>query len=121
MRPTPFGEVEFLYLNRSARPEIGRIRETLERWFAHFPAHAQRDLSSRLKSKDRRQRVAAFFELHCHELFAAQGYELEPHPPALRGERRPDFLVLRQGRRVSYLECLIAAESDYESSGWQLD
>jgi len=66
--PRPYGEPDFTYLNRSARPGVEAIRHALDAWFSRYPDEHRPDMAGRLKSSDNLQHRAAFFELFLHEL-----------------------------------------------------
>jgi len=105
--PSAHSESSFSILNRSARPEAQAIRAVLDAWFSRFPQQARADLWARFCRSDYRQHLAAFFELYCHALLTAQGFDVEAHPK-LPGARRtrPDFIA-RSGperRPVFYFE-----------------
>lgn len=104
-------ESSFAYLNRSARVEISRVREFLEKCVADYPRSEAGELVARLRSGDDRQFDSASFELLLHALLRALNYELEPHPLLTNGSAsRPDFLVSTpQGNRF-FLEAVLASE-----------
>jgi len=114
--PKDYSKPEFDYLNRSARLEVERIRNLLEKWFEHFPSENQDDLRARFRSKDERQHLGSFFELYLHELLFKSGFTVEIHPTAKNKGTRPDFKVLKDGKPLFYLEATLAAWSDEEMS-----
>lgn len=115
-RPAHYAEPSFDYLNQSARPECERMRNLLEQWFGHIPSEVQLELRSRFRDKDDRQHTSAFFELHLHELLFRLGFDTEFHPQ-MEGERtHPDFMVLKGGEPLFYLEATLAALSDTETA-----
>lgn len=116
--PAGYREPHFTYLNRSARPEVDRIREVLESWFARYPTQAQPDLGARFRSKSDPQYESAFFELFLHELLNRLGCRVRVHPkPAGGRATRPDFLVKSATGVRFYLEAAIATgESEAEAA-----
>lgn len=47
--PRSHAELEFDYLERSARPAAGRVREFLEKWFSAFPNEHRSEMEARLR------------------------------------------------------------------------
>jgi hypothetical protein len=45
MGPSGFAEGTFAYYNRSARPEVGRVRDLLERWVEAYPEKERHGVS----------------------------------------------------------------------------
>ena len=68
-----FAEPEFIYLNRSAKPDVSHIRELLEAWLSRYPTSVQTDLCGRFRSPDDTPHRSAFFELFLHELLLRLG------------------------------------------------
>jgi hypothetical protein len=101
-------ELEFRYLNRSAREEAVRVRDVLESWFSRYPAVEQSSLRARLLGSDAVEAQSAFFELYLHELMTRLGYTLETHPVVPGEGKRPDFLATRPGGSELYLEAKVA-------------
>src|SRR5947209_1638295 len=89
---------------------MARVRELVERWFAAHTSFDDPQWIRRFQSNDDVAHCAAFFELFCAELLAAQGYEYErePEAPSSSG-KRVEFLVRRAGMPAFYLECVTAA------------
>lgn len=118
--PAKPGELQYWYLERSGRPEAGRIRALLEEWFAAFPEQHREELRRRLQASDDVTFLAAFSELYFHALLRALGYEVEVHPVAPSGaEKRPDFLVSDAGAVRFYLEVTLATDASEEESAAQ--
>jgi hypothetical protein len=91
--PAGHAESRFSWLNRSGRPEVARVRDILESWFARFPAPEQPDLRSRFRSSDKKHHQGALLELFLHELLLRLGSGVTVHPiPLTATTRRPDFL-----------------------------
>lgn len=114
--PKLYAESIFDYLNRSARLEYKRIRNLLEQWFEGFSSEVQDELRARIRSKDDRQHLGAFFELYLHELLSKSGFSVEIHPTISNRATHPDFRVLKDGEPLFYLEATLAALSDTDTS-----
>lgn len=99
------GEREFAFLNRSSRPEMGRVRDLLERLVTQYPTEHRTDLVARIRSNNDTEFESATFELLLHELLRRLGYDLELHPALSNGKlTRPDFLLRREGAQGVFLE-----------------
>lgn len=92
------------YLNRSGRPEMGRIRDLLEDWFQRYPGEHQNELRAAFPDKFE----SCFFELYLHELLLRLGCEIEIHPEMKSTARRPDFLVRQPDGTRFILEAVLA-------------
>lgn len=114
--PKLYAESIFDYLNRSARLEYKRIRTLLEQWFERFSSEVQDELRERIRSKDDRQLLGAFYELYLHELLSKLGFSVEIHPTVSNRATHPDFRVLKDGKPLFYLEATLAALSDTDTS-----
>ncbi len=97
------------FLERSSRPEVQPIRETLESWFATYPASEQQRLAKDFRSKNDREHLSAFFELYCHALANASGFDVVPHPRDASG-RAKDFRCLSPSMEFE-LEATLATDS----------
>jgi hypothetical protein len=91
--PSPESEDAFTFLNRSARPDVQKIREELERWLASYPGQHQAHLRSQFRSTLPYQHDAAWWELYLHRMFMLLGLEVEVHPELEPVNARPDFKV----------------------------
>jgi len=111
-RPARYAQASFDYLNKSARPEFERVRNLLEQWFEHIPSEVQLEIHSRFRDSDDRRFASAFFELYLHELLLLSRFHIDFHPPIEGETTHPDFLVLKDGKKLFYLEATIAASSD---------
>lgn len=106
-------ESEFAFLDRSARPEMERVREFLERLAEAYPAEEVSELSARIRSGDDTQFKSAIFELILHEYLLRLGYTLIPHPELPNGSKaRPDFHVISPKGDEFYLEAVLASVND---------
>ena len=116
-RPKLWAEAEYSYLNRSARPEIARVRAVVEAWFAECPAFDDGHWLSRFRAKDDRHHVGAFFELCIHVVLLRQDFTLEREPDLTDKRTHPEFLARHDGAPVFYLECTVAAGPDFGGPG----
>ena len=115
--PARYSEPSFDCLNRSGRRPMERVRDLLEKWFDRFPDHAKAELRARFRSSNDHQHFGAFFELYLHELLLSLGFTVELHPtPAETETTHPDYLVLRPGKKVFYVEATIAGMSEEEAA-----
>jgi len=105
-----YSEPQFVYLNRSARPEAKLIRALLEDWFSHYPQAETADLRARFRSSNDLQHHSAFFELFVHELLLKFGLHPQIHPalPQIT-TRHPDFIVESPSDKSFYMEAVVAA------------
>ena len=110
--PKPYGESDFEYLDRSARIESERVRNTISEWLINFPKSDRHELISRLKSGDHINFLSASFELYIHEILIRLGYEISSHPSTSSEKTtRPDFLAhdARTGEQF-YVEAVLATD-----------
>ena len=77
-------ETTYAFLDRTAKPEYGRIRAMLNRWFARYPPDRQYALAQRMRHrrglKRERQFQSAFFELYLHEFLRGTGGQVAVEP-----------------------------------------
>jgi len=93
-----------------------RIRQLLESWFRDFPLQGQAELEARFRSPDDIQHKSAFFELYLHALLIQLGYQVQVHPEILDSDSQPDFLALRNGNPLFYLEATLATGPSEETA-----
>lgn len=103
-RPAGHAEGRFAFLNRSASRYFGSVRDLMEEWFSHVPAHAQAELRGSLRADDR-QADAAFWELFLHEAYRRSDYDIEIHPALPGSTNHPDFRLSKGGAQF-YLEAV---------------
>ena len=106
----PYGEPDFEYLDRSARIESERVRNTITEWLNNFPESDRNEVISRLKSGDRIHFLSASFELYIHEILIRLGYKVSTHPDTSSEKTtKPDFLVrnIETGEEF-YVEAVLA-------------
>lgn len=106
-------ESDFIFYNRSARPEIGKIRDIIEGYVKNYSHEEQRELISRFRSGDDVHFRSAAFELFLYEALRRNGFILTPHPELPNGSKyRPDFLVSDTDGQCFYLEAVLATENN---------
>ena len=103
--PASNNENSFNYYHKSNRVDIKIIRVTLENWFSKYPETEKKELKIRFtKDFD-----SAFFELFLHELFVKSGFEIVIHPEVKGSNKRPDFLIIKNGKQT-YVEAKICLD-----------
>lgn len=103
--PASNNENSFNYFHKSNRVDIKIIRVTLENWFSKYPETEKKELKIRFtKDFD-----SAFFELFIHELFVKSGFEIVIHPEVKGSKKRPDFLIIKNGKQA-YVEAKICLD-----------
>ncbi len=111
-------ESDFEFLNRSARPEISRVREFVELIASGYPKEELNEIVARIKSSDDTHFRSAIFELVLHEALVRSGCKLIPHPILENGSTsRPDFLVTDPDGEQFYLEAVLASEVNENDIG----
>jgi hypothetical protein len=111
-RLSRYSESLFGFLNRVDRPMFAAVQALMQEWFSRFPEDARVDLRQRLRSTDRRQSVAAFWELYLHELHLRLGLTLERDPDVPGTRRHPDFRVHLPDGGFYYLEATVVSDGD---------
>lgn len=111
--PSSRSESRFAFLNRVDRPYFAIVRDLLEEWFRHVPPRVQAGIRRRFRQDDAGQHVGAFWELFLHEAHRRLGFTIEFEPSVPGTERRPDFLLERDGNR-HYLEATLVGYSNAE-------
>jgi len=115
--PARYAEPNYRYLNRSARADVAKVREVLERWFSRYPDKARTELRGRLRSPNDHQHLSAFFELFLHELLLRLGCHVEIHPEASGGKAtHPDFRVQSPSGNHFYMEAVLATDESREEA-----
>lgn len=111
MGPSTRSESSYAYLDRSARPEMQRVRDLVEEWYSRYPAHEQEQLATRFRLPDPAAFASVTLELYLHELLLRLGYQVTIHPRISPGhDRRPDFLATDSSGLSFYLEATLASE-----------
>jgi hypothetical protein len=102
-------ESDFVFLDRSARAEVERVRQFLETLAAGYPQEELAELIARVRSGNDTHFKSAIFELVLHAFLVRLGYTLRPHPELPNGlASRPDFHVVAPGGEDFYLEAVLA-------------
>ena len=124
-KPARRAETTYSFLDRSSKPEFGRVRGMLERWVERLPKKQQRDTVARVRhnppgsQQDELQFNAAFFEVFLHEFLLGTGGEvvIEPMIDGLT----PDFGVTEELADGSQLTCLVEAKDIDLERGTKLE
>ncbi len=111
-------ESDFAFLDRSARPEIGRVRDYLYQLCQEYPDEEVVEQVARIQSNDDTNFRSAVFELLLYSALSSLGCALQPHPE-LPGDTasRPDFLVKTPDGHEFYLEAVLASPNDEANPG----
>lgn len=110
-----YAEAEFSFLNRSARPDVGRVRDLVEEWFSRYPVAHQGDLATRFRAPGRRGFEPAFFELFLHELLLRLDFTATVHPELTATPKHPDFLAVGGGSSF-FLEAAVVRDETTEEA-----
>jgi hypothetical protein len=97
-------EIDFVYLDRSARPEAIKVRRLVEAWFSRLPASERADWLGRFRSDNSGDHHGAFLELTLFNWLLREGFTVEHHPTVPGTSKRPDFLAAHRDGREFYLE-----------------
>lgn len=116
--PMKNAESDYSFYNRSARPEMEKVRNIIEQSLKYYPKSEADELISRIKSGDDVHFRSAVFELFLHEALRRKGFSLSPHPELSNGSTsRPDFLVTDPDGECFYLEAVLATENNELDKG----
>lgn len=96
INPGKYADDGYTILDRSAIPELEGIRNTLNHWFEHYPDAEKLDFKKRLKKTF----SPTLYELFLYELFINQGFTVTIHPTLPNSEKRPDFLLSKNGIEI---------------------
>lgn len=88
-----FRSPRIVCLLKSHGKSINKLRQLINRWFKNIPTDDQKDLGSRLRSKDDRQHFPAYFELVWHQFFLEEGWGVTIHPDLPNSQNKPDFKI----------------------------
>jgi hypothetical protein len=99
-----YTESDYEYLDRSARPESGRIRDLLNRWYSRYPDDHKTEIAARLRSKDTDGFSSAVFELALFAVCQNLGFVVTVHPDPGTTGAKPDFLLTNSIGTAFYLE-----------------
>ncbi len=114
-RGSRHSEALFTFLNRVDSTFFGRVRETLQEWFAHLPESGRPDVRGRIRSGDDHEFMGAFWEIYLHEYLTRSGFSAELHPKIPGTGRTPDFRC-RKDSTVIFVEATIIAPPDSEKA-----
>ncbi|MBJ2286006.1 hypothetical protein JFT66_17775 [Pseudomonas sp. MF6755] len=111
-------ESDFAFLDRSAMPEIERVRQFLEALVKDYPEEEHAELVARIQSGNDTHFKSSIFELALHAFLVRLGYSLRPHPQLPNGSKaRPDFHVMSPCGEDFYLEAVLASVDDDSDPG----
>ncbi len=110
--PADENEKTYNYYDRSARKDIGNVRELLESWFENLPNNEKNETKERFK----KDFDSVFYELFLYNFFLKLGFEIIIHPIIKNTKKRPDFLIKKDNLEI-YVEAKISeAKSEVEKS-----
>ena len=112
--PSNNNENPYNYYNKSNREDIKTIKLVLEKWFQEYPISERKELKNRFK----KDMDSAFFELFLFVLFKRQGFEVLIHPQLNKTNKRPDFLVSKDGEQI-YVEAKISYDKSEEETSFE--
>lgn len=102
------------YYNNSARTDMSKVRDTLERWFYNYPEEEKKELKSRFK----KDFDSSFYELFLHELFCKLGYNITIHPDLPSSPKKPDFLISKDNLEL-YIEAKVVKGKTVEQEAFE--
>lgn len=106
-------ETDFEFLDRSSRPEVGRVRDLIAAALGRYPRKEVDELAARIRARDDHAFRSATFELLLHDALVRAGYALQPHPILPNGmAARPDFLVTDEAGSSFYLQAVLASSKN---------
>lgn len=88
-KPSTELESAYSFLNRSARPVFGQVRDEIESWLANYPNAERAELVARLKDDF----FSPWYELFLYQLLTIMGAKVTVHPKVGTRGKRPEFLV----------------------------
>ena len=102
------------YYNNSARTDMSKVRDTLERWFYNYPEEEKKELKSRFK----KDFDSSFYELFLYELFCKLGYNITIHPDLASSPKKPDFLISKNNLEF-YVEAKVVKSKTMEQEAFE--
>lgn len=102
------------YYNNSARADMSKVRDTLERWFYNYPEEEKKELKSRFK----KDFDSSFYELFLYELFCKLGYNITIHPDLASSPKKPDFLISKNNLEF-YVEAKVVKSKTMEQEAFE--
>jgi len=110
-----YNEPMYPFLDRSAWPSVGRVRQFWESWFSQYDGAKKPGLAARFQSYDNHPHLSAFLELFTFAVLKHSGYEIEIEPPA--GSRALEFFASMNERDLKfYVECTATGQRAAEAS-----
>ncbi|MCD6539281.1 MAG: hypothetical protein J7K37_01050 [Candidatus Omnitrophica bacterium] len=97
-----FSNPAVVSLCKRKEPSIKAFKAQIEKWFLNLPDQEKADVYSRLRSKDDKQHLSAFYELLFHQYCLEEGWEVKKHS-SVEGQI-PDFLITTQNGIKFFLE-----------------
>jgi len=113
-KPATHNEDTYDYYDRSARTDVSKVRDVLNIWFDEYPDKEKPEIKSRF----RKTFSSAFYELFVFNLFKNQGFDILIHPKVPNSNRRPDFLLSKNGVEF-YLEAKVAKGESEEQEAYK--
>ena len=111
--PKAIPESDFAFLNRSARPDIEKVRQLIERLVLQYPEVERAELVARIQSGNDTHFKSAVFELLLYVFLITLGFKLQLHPKLGNGSNsRPDFHVVTPDGGEFFLEAVLASVKD---------
>lgn len=111
---TPIGtenvSTNYEELAYSPLPFMLTVRETLEKWFTHYPQDKKMEFRNRFRDNNASNR-GALLELVVHEILRNYAGNVQ-HEVGLPSGRRPDFHLKTPGGKQLWVECTVAQRSD---------
>ncbi|WP_433344208.1 hypothetical protein [Micromonospora sp. CA-111912] len=105
--PRKPNEVEYNFLNRSARPFFAEVRRLLTEWVGQYPSSERNSLIKSMQAGGDQGFESGFWELYLHEAYRRSGYSITVHPEVPGSSKRPDFFM-DNGESRFYLEAVKA-------------
>lgn len=102
------------YYNNSARTDMSKVRDTLERWFHNYPEEEKKELKNRFK----KDFDSSFYELFLHELFCKLGYDITIHPDLPSSPKKPDFLISKDNLEL-FIEAKVVKGKTMEQEAFE--
>ena len=98
LEPAKHNDNTYEYYNISARTDISKVRDILEKWFYNYPEEEKKELKSRFK-KD-------------------LGYNIIIHPDLPSSPKKPDFLISKNDLEI-YIEAKIVKSKTMEQEAFE--
>lgn len=114
LEPAKHNDNTYEYYNISARTDISKVRDILEKWFYNYPEEEKKELKSRFK----KDFDSSFFELFLYELFCKLGYNIIIHPDLPSSPKKPDFLISKNDLEI-YIEAKIVKSKTMEQEAFE--